>query len=593
MPIPASPTILLAVASVALLCGRSLPVRLNWIPSYGFLIAGLLAAYFLVREPVVTWDAAGALPLSTWNNDGFALSEQWIVLAFGVLFGFSILDSPLHRSDSSRLGGFLLFAVAGMMLVAASNDFLTLGLSLEIVNLAIMALSRQRDPRPDNRPRAAGRNKPTGETLPIEKLDREVDTNHCLPSGDSPNKPPVAAFYANPWFHWLPSAWMWLGIALLSNATATTNFDRIRLILIEAYDPGDHQTAIGAPSKLILLASGLIAMGLFAQMALVPFHLGQFATLRRQSNWTSLFVQMASQFTGAIALTRLFGYLFVGLSQALLVLTIVVTLATFALCAVMGLRGLSPGTQSMRDLVCSLILLQAGWLAVGPMIVAIELDHSALRWGAFPHQPESVAIVLFGQVASLLAGCGAYSALSYLARTDRRIEFLEDVKGLARYSPVTSIALLAPLASVCAVPWTAGFWARWMLMLAGHNVHVKSTSSILTPHYGIRMSILAGVLATVAFVAPVLRLAREMFLESPLAKQAPTGGRGPLAVSLITATASLLIGVSPHLVIGPLKFIQSPRTVSPHDPERGSGRNSLGFKASSREPVFLTSQARQ
>ena len=122
---------------------------------------------------------------------------------------------------------------------------------------------------------------------------------------------------------------------------------------------------------------------------------------------------------------------------------------------------------------------------------------------------------------------------------------------------------------------------------------MKSASSILTPHYGIRVSMLAGVLTTVVFAAIALRLAREMFLESPLARHAATGGRRPLIVSLLTAIASLLLGIAPHLALVPLQIISSPRTVSPRDPERGSGRNSLGLKTSPIMPLVSTSSSDQ
>lgn len=512
--------------------------------------SGLLASYFLSIEPVITPVTVESVArLSAWKNDGLAFCEQWIILGFGFLTGFSILDSPADQRNASRFGGFLIFALAGLMLIAASNDFLALGLSLEVVSLSIAALQRQMDLQPDN-----------GVSLA------------------APNEGPADSPSANIWFSRLSSAWMWLGIALLSNATATTNFDELQSVLTESYDPAGDQRAIGAPSKLILLSSGLIAISLFARMGLVPFHLGFFATIRRRSQWISLCALMISQLAGAMTLTRLFGYVFVGLSQSFVVLAIVIALATFALSMTVALRGLSPGTQSVRDLVTSLILLQGGWLIVGTMIVAVELDHPTLRWGAFPGQPESVAIIVFAQIISILSACGICSALTHLARADRRIEFLEDVKGLGHFAPLTSIALLAPLASIAACPWTAGFYSRWLTLVAGHNIHVKSTSNILTPHYGIRVSILAGVLTTVAFIPTSIRLTREMLLESPLARHVATGGRRPLIVSLMTAVATLFLGVAPHLALGPLKIISSPRTVSPRDPERGSGRNSLGMK---------------
>ena len=551
MPLPTPPTMLLAAAGLAMVSGRYLHFRFNGIWGTYYVVAILVAAYGLWSDPIATPGAIGGLDIRrVWINDPLAISEQWLVLAFGLLSGVALFDSTLGARDSFCRYGFLLFVISGLMLVARSNDFLSLGMSLEIVSLATIALQRFSD------------------------SPREATTSHHAATSDLESPRAVST-----WFGWLASGWMWFGIALLSNALATTQFDASQLVLIETYDPGGGQLAIGTPSKFVLLAVGLITLSLFARMGLVPFHFGFGVSPQSRSIPSSGFAMLVGQLAGSVALTRLCGCVFVGLGQPLTVLMIVVCLATFSFAGVMAVRSLAPGVRSIQRWLTCLMLLQSAWLGVGLMIATNELDHPDARWGAFPEQNETLGLIVFSQFAGFLSCGGIYWILGHLARVDRGVEFLEDVKGLGQFAPSASFALIVSLASSIGCPWTAGGWGRWLLALAGHNVHIKSTSSFLLPHAGLRLAILMGTIATVLIAGIVVRLIREIVLEPPLARPIAIGGRGPLIAGMIATFASLLVGVAPQLVLRPLRSIEVPRESTPEIPQRGSGKNHSAFRA--------------
>jgi NADH-quinone oxidoreductase subunit N len=551
MPLPASPTILLAAAGLALITGGYLTVHVRRIWGLYFLMALLAAAYCLwIDAPVVGRDGR-----HVWNNDPFAISEQWLVLVFGLLSGIALFDTPRREQETSNTCGFLLFVIAGLMLVARSNDFLALGISLDIISLASMALRR------DSR-------------APVEARPWRV-TEEC-DRGEQRT--------ARIWSGWLASGAMWLGIALLANLLATTQFDSLRLVLTESYEPGAEQGEIGTPSKLVLLAAGLIVMSLFARTGLVPFHLDWCAGTRYRSVGSSGFTMLLGQLTGSIALARLCGSVFVGLGQSLTVLMIVVSLTTFGVAGVAAVRGLSPGSRSVPRWLASMILLQSAWLVVGLMVLANELENPGIRWGAFPGHNESTGLFVFMQLAVVLAGGGICWSLAHLSRADRGIEFAEDLKGLRHFAPVAAFAMLISLASLVGLPLTAGYWTRWQLLLAGHNLHIKSNSSIFIPHAAVRFTILSGTVATLVVAGAIIRLVREMFFESPLARPAPLGGRGPLIAGAIAAAGTLAIGFAPQMILSPLRTIQAPRVMTPRIPQRGSGKNHSAFRRQSGFP---------
>ena len=86
MPLPASPTILLAAASIALIFGRSFQFRFKGICAFYFLSAVLLAVYCLSTESIVSSvPIEGSLVRMVWKNDALAVCQQWLVLIFGLL----------------------------------------------------------------------------------------------------------------------------------------------------------------------------------------------------------------------------------------------------------------------------------------------------------------------------------------------------------------------------------------------------------------------------------------------------------------------------------------------------------------------------
>ena len=332
---------------------------------------------------------------------------------------------------------------------------------------------------------------------------------------------------------------------------------------------------------MILLAAGLIAMSLFARMGLVPFHLGFSADQNQSCPAMLSFSRLAQTLAAQIALTRLFGLTFSGLGQSFTTLMMTVCLASFVVTSVVAVRGRSPGVKSIPYWVASLTLLQGAWYGVGLMIASTELENPGLRWGSFESQTETLAICVYTQFVSLLSCGGIYWTLGHLHRVDRETTYLEDVKGLVQFAPVASFSLMIALACGIGVPLTAGFWGRWLLLLAGHSVHVKA-SNIYTPHPALHFIMLAGTIATLIVATVVIRLAREMFLESPLARPTAVGGRGSLISGAMTAAIILLLGVAPQILLVPLNAIRPSRVVTPESHQKGSGQVPMGFIGSAK-----------
>ncbi len=550
MPLPTPPTMLLAAGGLAMVSGPFLRFRLSGFWRWYFFLSLLIAACGIFMDPQTSTPSLETLNVNrVWINDTLAIWEQWVVLTFGLFSGVALFESTSKIDDRSKVYGFLLFGIAGLLLAARSNDFLNLGLSLEMTSLATAALRRVTNSR-------AG-----SERLPMSSAG----------SSQSVDRPQIE-------FDLLPSALLWLGIALLTNCVATTHFDAVRLVLLDAYDPGDTENSIGTPSKLLLLAIGMIVFSLVARMGLGPFQLGFSSYIHRSSFRSYGLTVLVGPLIGSMVMARLCGRVFVGIGQPLDVLLSVMCLASFASSSIMAVRGFSADVKAIPKWVTSLVLLQSAWMGVGLMAVTMELQYPEARWGAFLEQNETLGLVVLSQFTGLFACGGLVWVLNHLERIDRGIEFVEDLKGLVRHAPAATFVLIVSLASLIGCPWTAGFWSRWLILLAGSNVHIKTTSSIFVPYAGLRIVLMIGTVATMIVAGCVIRLLREMLLEPSLTRPTVVGGRGPLVAGLMAAVATVLIGVAPQLLLVPLRSMKSPREIQPRILPRGSGKNHSAFR---------------
>ncbi len=537
--------------------GRLSPGRFSAFTGWYPLLALMATACSLWGDPIQVLPVDPAIMTrSPWINDLLAAAEQWLVLLFGLGAVGLFFDATPDQHQPLNPCGFRLFIVGGLMLVAQAHDFLALGMSLEIVSLATRGLWR------------CPRGSVTTERASLEVMDETLATEETLRRERSPA-----------WLHWLASGWMWFGMALFTAVVQTTQYDAIQRVLVDAYHPADAERMAMDPSHWLLLAAGLIILSLLGRMSLVPFSLGTGFDPQRRSVLSTGFVLLSGYLAGSIALVRLIGHEFAGLGQQLVVVLMVVSLTSFLLTSIIVVRGFSPGLPAIPRWLTALLLLQGSWLCVGLMPLAMELESPAVRWGALPGQTETLSLVVFSQYASLLALIGALGTLGHLARNGRDIQFLEELKGLGQAAPWAAAGLLVSLASSIGLPWTAGFWGRWLMILSSYHVHIKSASSISTPQSGIRFTVLAGTISATLLAVASIRLAREMFLESPLARSKASGGQGPLIAGLIAVMMTLVLGVVPQALLVPIQSMNSPREVQSDGMSQGSGKNPSAFQS--------------
>jgi len=205
-------------------------------------IAAMIAESF--REPgermpigplgVIGLAGAGIASIALWNShatsfgvvvaDNFGLFVTWILIVVGVLsLAFSGPAIERERLPQGEYYALMLFAIAGMMLMATATDLLVIFLALEVLSLAVYVLTGIRRDSP---------------------IAIEAAFKYFL----------LGAF---------SSAFFLYGIAFTYGVTGSTHLDRIGRVLAQG----------GTPAPMQLLAAGLLLVGFAFKVSAVPFHM--------------------------------------------------------------------------------------------------------------------------------------------------------------------------------------------------------------------------------------------------------------------------------------------------------------------------------
>jgi NADH-quinone oxidoreductase subunit N len=206
-------------------------------------IAAMVAEAF--REPgeqmpigplgLIGLAGAGIASLALWNSnassfgvvvaDNFGLFVTWILIVVGVLsLAISAPTVARERLPQGEYYALMLFAIAGMMLMATATDLLVIFLALEVLSLAVYVLTGiRRD----------------------SQIATEAAFKYFLLGGFS-------------------SAFFLYGIAFTYGVTSSTRLDRI----------GSAMAAQGpSHTPMQLLAVGLLLVGFAFKTSAVPFHM--------------------------------------------------------------------------------------------------------------------------------------------------------------------------------------------------------------------------------------------------------------------------------------------------------------------------------
>lgn len=413
-----APELTLSVAAIVMLLvaavlGRRLPTwTLPVMATVGIALAGTFA--------IATWHTSQAHTQLQLANmvavDGFSIFVEVTLCAFALLSVWLARDYLSRQGiEEAEFYALVLFAVAGMMLMASAADLILIFIALETFSLALYVLVGFR--------RSSIRS-------------QEAAMKYFLMGSFS-------------------SAFFLLGIALSFGAVGATN------LYGAGAQPGIASFLQGAPASglgLLVLGMGFLMVGLAFKIAAVPFHMWTPDAYQGAPSPVTGFMAAGSKIAGFAALLRLLAVVLYPLRWDWRPLVIGVAIVTMIVGAVVAVV-----QEDVKRMLAYSAIAHAGFVLTG--LVATN--------------DRGISGSLFYLATYGITVLGAFAVVSILAGKDERRVNLVDYKGLFYERPVLASALMLFLLSLAGVPPTVGFVGKlvvfgaavqagyWWLAVAG------------------------------------------------------------------------------------------------------------------------------
>jgi NADH-quinone oxidoreductase subunit N len=293
------------------------------------------------------------------------------------------------------------------------------------------------------------------------------------------------------------SALLIYGISLTYGATRTTDFAGIASAI---------STRPGNP--LLLAAAGLVAAGLAFKIAAVPMHAWAPDAYQGATAPVAAFLASGSKAVGLAALARVSLTVYGAEHHALRIVLAVLATLSILVGSIMALS-----QSDMKRLLAYSSISHAGYALLG--LVA-----------GTPEGGSATVTYAFLYVFMTLGAFGIVVALG------KRGERLEGYRGLAAQRPGTAVLMLLFLMSLTGIPPTAGFTAKFVVILA-------AVRAGFTP-----LAILA-VACSVVSAFFYMRVAVFMYMNGPQEDRPPASPAGVRAALAAAALISLAGGIFP------------------------------------------------
>lgn len=421
-----------------------------------------------------------------------------LTLCVGLALAALSATAFLHRRGAER-GEFyalMMFATAGMSLLAISNELITLFINIEVLSIGTYALTSY------------------------------------LRRGTRPSEAGFKYFILGAF----SSAVLLYGAALLYGATGTTNLSVLTQNLGQA---------VVAHKALVYCGIILVAAGFAFKVAAVPFHMWTPDVYEGAPTPVTALMSAGVKAAAFAALVRVFLSVSKGMDPQVPFLIF----STLAFLTMIVGNLLAIPQRNVKRMLAYSSIAHAGYLLVGVAALFVTspkagfslLGSTALNEGAVldvaKAQADALRGILFYLLAYTVTAVGAFAMISALERREDEDKGtawdLDRFSGLAQRRPGWAFAMAAFMLSLGGIPPTMGFMGKLLIF----------RSAVDTGLIGLAI---VGVLSSAAGVYYYLRVVVYMFMR-PVPEGAHTLERNwATELTLVLSTAAVVVlGVLP------------------------------------------------
>jgi NADH-quinone oxidoreductase subunit N len=472
-----------------LLIDLMLPSEWKWLNS-------LLALAGVLFGAVGTWQLQRSLQMLGPGQGRPAFQGLLFVDRFSIYFFYlflaatavSILMSirylEIERENHGEFYALMLFAVTGMMCMAAGLDTVLIFIGLELMAISTYVLVG---------------------FLRRDRRSNEAALKYFL----------LGAFSSGIFAY---------GLSLFYGLTGSTN-----LVGIGAGLQQRLAASSGHADPIIVVALLTTATGLLFKIAAVPFH--QWAPDAYEGAPSSItgFMSVTVKAAAWAMLLRILGVQGFSVNGRILLpgllslRSVYVPLLVFVSLATMTGANLAALTQTnLKRLLAYSSIAHVGYMLLG-LIAGTSTSAS----------PDGIKGILIYILVYTFMNLGAFAVITSLRERNITGDEIDDIAGLYFRRPFEAILMLIFLLSLAGIPPLAGFWGKYFIFL----------SLVSTGHYALAAT---AVLYTVFGLYYYLRIANAMFVRHPLEdRRLPVSLAMRLALG-ISAAATLVIGLYPN-----------------------------------------------
>ena len=441
----------------------------------------------------------GAIFLGTLSAD---LQTEVLNVLFIIMLGLVVWLSMAwsFTEDWGEYFALVTWATVGMMLLAASEELVTLFLTLETMTICLYL------------------------STAFEKTRRR--------SAEGGLKYFV---YGS-----VSSALFLFGLSLLYGLTGTTQFESIRAVLAS---PGPEASGL---SSNVVGATALLLMlvGFGFKIAAVPFHQWAPDAYEGAPAPVTALIATGSKLASFVALMKVFLHALQPWSHPsnellgpgwlgviAIVSAVTMTYGNFAALA----------QRNFKRMLAYSSIAHAGYMLVGVAAASVSTR------GA-----EAAGSVLFYLVVYAFANIGAFAVAAWLVR-DKQTDDIDDLNGLGMQSPLLAICILVLMLSLIGIPPFAGFFGKlYMFMEALNQQHAETRLTL--------MGLVAlGLMNSVVSAFYYVRVLKAMFLREPGgSRRLGLAGRSieiPIAIGTLVA---IFFGIYPGPLISVMQAAAVP-----------------------------------
>lgn len=416
------------------------------------------------------------------------LTETFNLLLIGMLGLVSWLSmSWSFTEDWGEYFALLLWSTVGMMLLMASEELLTLFLTLETMTICLYL------------------------TTAFEKDRRR-----------SPEAGLKYFIYGS-----VSSALFLFGLSLIYGLTGSTRFDAIQEVLRPIFSDknGLSNNLAGATAVLLVL------VGFGFKVAAVPFHQWAPDAYEGAPAPVAAWIATGSKIASFIALMKV---LLVALGPWASPYNSIMGPGWIGVVVVLSAVTMTYGNlaalaqRNLKRMLAYSSIAHAGYMLVGVAAAAVSARHE-----------QSAGSVLFYLVVYAVSNVGAFAVAAWLVR-DKKTDEIDDLNGMAYRYPVLATCILLLMLSLIGMPPLGGFFGKLYMFMEALDQEPDQITNV-----ALIWLVALGLLNSVVSAFYYVRVLRAMFLRDP-GRTVLAAPSSSIAMPIVLATAVVIgLGVYP------------------------------------------------